>query len=121
MLEFHDVAGGLDEGKGNVVVIFSAADFDVVEVFVGQDVAAEIGVGEIETFTRHDEAVVFDFDLNSSVTDNFGDGSFNFAIEHGEGFIGFDFAREIVLDRYGHAAVVFEMIVGFEDEFVAFF
>lgn len=120
MLEFNDVAGGLDERKGNVVVIFPTADFDVVEVFVSQDVAAEIGVGKVEAFTRHDEAVVFDRDLNGGIADDLGNSGFDFAIEHREGFAGFDFAGEIVLDGYGHTAVVFETVVGFEDELVTF-
>ncbi len=120
LFEFDDVTGGLDEGEGNVVVIFLAAHFDVVEVFVGEDVATEVGVGKVEALAGHDEAVVFDFDFNSGVTDNFGNGGFDFAIEHREGLAGFDFAGEIVLDWHGHAAVVFETVVGFEDEFVTF-
>ena len=121
MLEFDDVAGGLDERKGNVVVILPTTDFDVMEVFVSKDVAAEIGVGKVETFTRHDEAVVFDSDFDGGVADNLSDGSFDFAIEHREGFAGFDFAGEIVLDGHGHTAVVFEAVVGFENELVTIF
>ena len=67
MLEFDDVARGLNEGEGNVVVIFAGANFDIVEVFLGQDVAAEISVGEVEAFAAHDETVVFDFDLDGGV------------------------------------------------------
>ena len=121
MLEFDDVAGGLDEGKGNVVVIFSTPHFDVVKILVGQNIAAEISIGKVKAFTRHDEAIVFGFDFDCGTTYDFGDGGFNFTVEHREGFAEFDFAGEIVLDGHGHTAVVFEVVVSFENELVAFF
>ena len=121
MLEFDDVAGGLDERKGNVVVILPTTDFDVVEVFVGKDVAAEVGVREVETFARHDEAVVFDSDFDGGIADNFSNSGFDFAIEHRKGLARFDFTSEVILNRYSHAAIVFEVIIGFEDQFIAFF
>ena len=115
LFEFNDVAGGLDEGEGNVVVVTTGAVFDVGEIFLGQNVAAEIGVGEVEAFFGHNKAVVFDFDFDGGIGDDFSNSGFDFTIKHRKRFAGFDFAGEVILNRYSHAAIVFEVIIGFEN------
>ncbi len=109
-----DVGSGLDERQSYVVDIVLGAPSDVGEVFFGQDVAAKVGVGEIKTFFRHDEAVVFYSNLDGGARNNVGDGGLNLAIEHGERFAGLYLFGEIVLNGDSEAAIVCEAWVGFE-------
>ena len=73
LLEINDVASGLNERKGNIIVITIRTIFDIGDVFRGQDVATEVGVREIETFFGHDEAVVLYLYFDGGGGDDFCD------------------------------------------------
>ena len=96
----------MDEGEGDVVEIAAGAEFDVGHVFVGDDVAAEVGVREVEAFFAHDVAIVKNADLDGGFGGDFENFGFDFAVEDEERLADFDFFGEVILDGDGFAAVV---------------